>query len=91
MGIKSLADEARVQYEGSQKITKLHVNAILSQSNQLPGYDEQGHSFKKLKWSIQTTRRTTIAEQRSEIAAALQSDTLNFVKQARGQGSKFMV
>ena len=57
LGIKTLADESRVQFEGSKTITKLNVNAILDQSNNLPEYDEQGNTFKQLKHSVQITER----------------------------------
>ena len=87
LGITNVVDDAKIQFEGSSKITQLHTESIMRQESILPLTDSEGCTQAERIAENSSKKSRTLLARIEEIDSCLPDDLLQFVKRARDKGA----
>ena len=87
LGIVNVVKEAAVQYAGSSTITRLHMEAIIDQADEMPDTDDAGLTVHERISEHLSEKSDALNETVTRLDQRLTPELLTFAKQARDKGS----
>ena len=87
LGIPLLSEEAKIQFESSSTITKVHVESILDQSMFMKSSTSEGHSVEVLKQTANTNKTEKRHSSQEKLESLIPENLSPFFKQAKDKGA----